>query len=234
MVEDVEEGVLRPLADEILDVVDDEDVDLHIVRQEIGELVADVYSVHILGLELVAGDIEDHQLRELLLDRDAYGLGDMGLSAFPFNEVAETIDRVEPGVDPDFLEPGVHEGAGIIGRVVGVDGDGAVHRRETLRGRIPHSLVGLDGMHQIHKARVGPDDPLQGLLYNVKECSFKILAEEVGGHLDGERRLDERHGHDRFEPGRELLGLDHLFYDAEAIVPNVDMSVLNLHRGLVR
>ena len=67
VVEDVEEGILRTLSHEILDVVHYQDIDFHVIGQEVCQLVADSHGIHVLGLELVAGDIEHHEFGEFLL-----------------------------------------------------------------------------------------------------------------------------------------------------------------------
>ena len=70
MVEDVEECALTSLADEILDIIDYEHIDLHVKRYEVSEFVPDMDSIHVLGLELVSGDIEHHEVRIFLLYGD--------------------------------------------------------------------------------------------------------------------------------------------------------------------
>ena len=99
---------------------------------------------------------------------------------------------------------------------------------------IAHRLLGLDGVHEVHQARVRADDPLEGFLDDVEIGSLKVLAEEVRRHFDRQGGLKHGHRPDRFEPGLELLGFNQLLDDAQAIVPYVYMSILNLHRGLVR
>jgi len=108
MIEDVEEGRLVALPYQILDIVDDEYIYLHIISQEVGELVADVHCVHVLGLELVAGHIEDYEVREFLLDGKADCIGHVG---FAQAGTAEDEQRIERGL------------AGIVGNVVSC-GDG--------------------------------------------------------------------------------------------------------------
>ena len=80
MVEDIEESVLGPLTDQILDIVHNQDLNLHIECKEICEFVLHIDCIHILGLELVSCHIQNYLLRELLLDGKTYGLGDMSLS----------------------------------------------------------------------------------------------------------------------------------------------------------
>ena len=65
---------------------------------------------------------------------------------------------------------------------------------------------------------------LQCRLENVKICIFEIFTEKLGRNLDLKRRFFECHRPDRLEPHGELLWIDVLPYEIEAIVPNQYMS----------
>ena len=95
VVEDVEESILRALAHQVLDVVNDQHVDLLVEGHEVGELVADGRGVDILGLELVAGHVEDLELRELLFDGDTDSLREVRLAE---PRTAEDKQRIERGL----------------------------------------------------------------------------------------------------------------------------------------
>ena len=93
VVEHVEEGILAPLSHEVLDIVDDEDVHPHVVRKEIREFVVDVDGIHVLGLELIPGNIENDEVGEFLLDGDTDGLGEMSLAKTRSAEDEQRIER---------------------------------------------------------------------------------------------------------------------------------------------
>ena len=93
MVEHIEEGVLGPLPHQVLDIVHDEDVDSLIESDEIHNPVA-LDGIHVLGLEFVPGDVENHLFLVFLLDGDADGLRDV---RFPEAGAAEEEQGVERG-----------------------------------------------------------------------------------------------------------------------------------------
>ena len=95
VVEDIEEGVLGSGALEVLDIVHDEDVYLLVESQEIGELVADVHGIHVLGLELVSVYVKHYEVRELVMYGDADRLCKMGLAEAG---AAENEKRIEGGL----------------------------------------------------------------------------------------------------------------------------------------
>ena len=97
MIEDVEERSLRTRTDKVLDIVHDQHVNLHVGGQEVGPLVPDIRGVHILGLELVAGDIKHHEFRIFLLYGNSYGLGEMGLAETRPSEEEERVERSVAG-----------------------------------------------------------------------------------------------------------------------------------------
>ena len=260
VIEHVEERILRPLPLQILDVVDDEDVYLHVEGQEIRQLVVHVDGIHELCLELVAADIEDDEVRILLVDADADGLGEMRLAetgatedeeriewgiagregdvlpyrdthlvALPFDQVGETIDGIETGVDVDPLQSGIHERTGRRTRLIGADRDGLVDRRVAVDLRELHHRLDLDGTDLVDQLGPRTDHALERHLDHVEEGVLQILAEEIGRNLDGQRGVDDGDRPDRLEPGLELTGLDYLLNDAQTVFPNIDMSVLNLH-----
>ena len=149
MVEDVEESRLGALAGQVLDVVYNKDVDLHVVGQEVRELVAHVHGVHILGFELVAGDIEHHEFGELLLDGKTGRLGDVGFAKTRTAEDEQRVERGFAGVRGDVFR-GVyrqtvavphHQVLEIIGRIEpGVDlhlGDAREHEGSGVAAGLP-------------------------------------------------------------------------------------------------
>lgn len=93
MVEDIEEGVLRGRTNHVLDVIDDEDIYLHVEGEEIRELIANRDGIHVLSLELVSGHIENRQVRILVLYRYSDRLCDMGLAEARTSEEEERVER---------------------------------------------------------------------------------------------------------------------------------------------
>ena len=80
MIEHIEERILRTLPQKVLDIIHYQHINPHIVSHELGQIVMLCQGCHILGLELVAGDIQHYKLGEFLLDGYAYRLCDMGLA----------------------------------------------------------------------------------------------------------------------------------------------------------
>ena len=58
------------------------------------------------------------------------------------------------------------------------------------------------------------------------EASEKEVAEEISRDLEGQGRIFQGDGLERFEPHIELLRLNDLLNDPETVVPNVDMLVV--------
>ncbi len=179
MIEHIEERVLGALSQEVLDVVHQQDVDLHVERHEIHEAVP-LHGIHILRLELVTGHIQDHEVRIAFLDGDAGRLDKMrlaearaaedeqrierGLSgregnvlsgrdahpvAFSLDQVRKAIDRIQPRVDLHPLDARENEGTRASGRLVGTDGNRLVGRSQAVGGGIDHGFLHLDGADHI-------------------------------------------------------------------------------------
>ena len=260
MVEDIEERRLGPLALKALDIIHYEDIYLFIVAEEIRQFIAHVHGVHKLGLEIVAVDVEHDQVREFLVDRNSYGLGQMGLAeagaaenhqrvegilsggggncaaggkshlvALAYYEIGKAVNGIQVGVDLDFGQARIHEGARIAGRLY-VHADFAVHRRSPGCCGHGHSRLAFHYLYKINQLGVGSDDALESLLDHIKVCSFEILAEEIGRDFYRERRIHYGDRPHRLEPGRELLRLYDLLHNPEEMAPNTDMSVVLVHR----
>ena len=154
MVEYVEEGILRAVAGKILNVIDDENVHLHVEGHEICELVVHI-CLHILRLEPVGRHIENYEFRELFLNCDTDCLSKVRLSesrtteeekrverrfsrrqrnalpcchahlvAFALHEVVETIDRIQLRIHLNSLKSRIDERSRRAG---------SVHRRNRNR-----------------------------------------------------------------------------------------------------
>ena len=80
MVEHVEECVLCTWAEQVLDIIDNKDVDFHVECQEVGKLVPDIDSIHILSLELVSCNVENYLVRIFLFNGDTDGLRQVRLA----------------------------------------------------------------------------------------------------------------------------------------------------------
>ncbi len=79
MVEDVEECVLGGRTDKLVDVIDHEDINPHVIGHEIRDLVL-LDRTHVLGLELIARHVKDNKVREGIVDGYADRLSEMGLA----------------------------------------------------------------------------------------------------------------------------------------------------------
>jgi hypothetical protein len=80
VVEYVKEGTLSTWALKILNIVNDENVNLHIECKEVSQFVADIRSIHILNLEPVRRNIKNHKFRIFLFDCDTDCLSKVCLS----------------------------------------------------------------------------------------------------------------------------------------------------------
>ena len=264
MVEHIEERILRSLALEVLDIIHEEDIDPHVVCEEIGKLVPH-RSVHVLGLELIPGHIEDDQFWIFLLDFvtdrlnqvslaetgsredeqrvewrfpgghcDALPCGDAHPVALPFDKILETVLRLEPWIDPDPLRPGEYEGAGVLGRMVGADRNGRIDGRVAHGRGIDHRLLVPDRADHIGQLRIGADRTAERALEKRQERIFDILPEELRRYLDRQFRLYEGNRPDGFEPGIELLRINVVGNDLQTVVPYGNMSIVYLHQGLFK
>ena len=262
VVEDIEESVLGCRADEVLDVIHDEDVDALVEGDEVNDTVA-LDGIHILGFEFVTRYVEHDLVLETLLDVDADGLGDVRLAetgtaeeeqrverglagglgdalagvhaqfvALPFHQVAEAVHRVQARVDLHAGGPGEDERAGRAGGLVSGNVDRVVGRRGALGCRKDHALAVLHGTDQIEQLGVCADGAADGHAEEILVSPFNVLAEEVGGDLYGELGSVQRNGTDELEPGRILLRIDVVLDDLQAVVPNRNMSFLDSHSGI--
>ena len=93
MIEYVEEGILSGRPYELLYVVHDKDIYPHVVSHEIVQLILHCHRIDILSLEFVARHIEHHQVREALMDFQAYCLSEVGLSESGTSENEKRIER---------------------------------------------------------------------------------------------------------------------------------------------
>ena len=80
MIEDIEESILSSLSHKILDIIHDEDIDLHIECKKVCKLVLHMHCIHILSLESVGRYVKYDKLRIFLLDLDTDSLSKMGLA----------------------------------------------------------------------------------------------------------------------------------------------------------
>ena len=208
MVEDVEESILGTLAHQVLDVVYDEDVDALVKRDEVHDAVA-LDGVHVLGFELVAGDV---QHLEAFFEFDADGLGDVRFPqprtaeeeerveggfarchgnafpgahtqfvAFSLDEVSEAVHRVQARVDPHALRAREYKGTGIAGGLKGGNGHRIVGGHGPLPCRQHHAFAVLDRTHQVEQLGVGADGAADGEADQVLETFFQIFAEKSEG-----------------------------------------------------
>ena len=178
VVEHIEERALGTLSLQVLDVVDDQDIDLHIEGQEVGQLVADVDGIHILRLELVAADIEDDEVRILLVDADADGLREVRLAEAWTAENEERVER----------------------RVAGRKGDVLPHRDAHLVAFTRHQVG-----EAVHRIEAGVDvDPLQAGIHEGAGRSAGLVGADRDGLVD--RRVAVDGG--KLHRGRHLDGAD--------------------------
>ena len=95
MVEHVEERILRARAEQILNIIDNKDIDLHVECQEVGKLVPDIDSIHVLSLELVSSHVENYLVWIFLFNGDTDGLRQVRLAE---SRGAEKEKRIEWGI----------------------------------------------------------------------------------------------------------------------------------------
>ena len=163
MVEHVEEGVLRSDSEKILDIVHDKDVYLHVEGQEVGKFVPDVHRVHVLGLELVAGDVEHNQVGMLLRYGKTYRLCEVGLSESGTSENEKRVEKGAAGGVGDILTGGdAHSVAFSLDKVVEVvDGIESgvdlypLHSGEDERSGIAFGGIGVDRDGLVHRSDRG-------------------------------------------------------------------------------
>ena len=148
VVEHVEETVLGTGSGKILDIVYYKDIYPLIEGYEIHNAVA-FDGIHVLGLELVAGDVQHHLVREVLLDVYAHRLGNVG---FPKPGAAKEEQRVEgsfsgslgnafSGAHAHLVAVSFHKvGEAVGGIEAGVDGD-ALDSGEHKRTGISRGLI---------------------------------------------------------------------------------------------
>ena len=193
MVEYVEEGILRGRADELLDVIHDEDIDPHVESHEVRQLVLYVHGIDVLSLELIAGHIEDDHVRIGFVHCDADCLCQMGLSksgtsedeqrverclarlvgdvdagveshfvALPLHQILETVGRIEPRIDLQFLYPRENERTRIAGRLESVDGNRSVLRNVSVRGGKLHRRILAYRMNPVHESGLRAEHSPEG------------------------------------------------------------------------
>ena len=77
--------------------------------------------------------------------------------------------------------------------------------------------------------RIRTDDPAEGLAEDVEVGLLYVLADEIGRHFYGKFRPLEADRTDLGKPGRELPRIDNVSYDAETVIPYVDMPFFFCH-----
>ena len=212
--------------------------------------------MHISRLEFVARHIEHHLVGELLLDRDADGLREVGLAETGAAEDEERVENRLAGGGGDVLTGGHAHLVALALDEVGeaVDGIEAridldlvqarIDERAGMggRGRVDGHLgihrgggplagethLRLVGHGADHVAQLGvlADHALERLAEDVQEGGFDVFLEEERRDLDGQFGVLQGDGADRAEPHLELLGLDVLRDDAQTVVPYLNMSLL--------
>ena len=119
MIEDVEEGILVSLTCKILDVIHDEHVYFLVEAYEISQPVLLEDGIHILGLELISGNIKHREFRMLFFDGIAYGLSQVSLAKSRAAEYEQGIERglarllgnVLAGGNAEMIALAVHQSA---------------------------------------------------------------------------------------------------------------------------
>ena len=92
MVKDIEKSILSALTDQILNVIHDQYIHLHIEGHEVSQLVLDSGSIHELGLKPIGRYIKHYELRIFLLDGNTDCLGDMRLAQTRSSEKEERVE----------------------------------------------------------------------------------------------------------------------------------------------
>ena len=263
MIEYMKECILCTRGCKLLDIIDYQDIHLHIEGKEVCQLVIDIDSIHVLCLEPVSRYVEDNQLRIFLLDGYTDRLGYVRL---PESRPAEKEERVKSrlagsrrnafsGSDAHLVALPFHEIVEtVFGLEPGVDlqpvqsriDERVGHlrgRRGDRHGRVlrgGHALSGdahgtvLDRTHRILQPGLGPYDPAQGLAEHVEKGRLDVFAEEVRRNLDREGAPVERQRAYRLEPSRKLLRFEYLLHDVQTLFPYADMSLCYFHlRGQI-
>ena len=256
MVEYVEEGILRTVAGKILNVIDDENVHLHVEGHEISELIVHI-SLHILRFEPVGRYIENYEFRELLLNCDTDCLSEVRLSeprtseeekrverrfsrrhrnalpcchahlvAFAFDEVVKTIDRIQLRIHLNSLKSRIYKRSRCAGSVHRRNRNRSVDGSVTLRCRAFHRRLDPYRLEDILKLSHRTDLLLERRLQKIEVVVLKPLHKECRWHFNRELGPSERHRTNRTEPYIKLLRLYILFYKAQAVVPNLYVSFL--------
>ena len=92
VIEYIEDRTLRTWTLEILDVVDDEDIHLHIEREKVCKFVLSVCRIHILDLEPVCRNIENYKFRIFLLYGNTDSLSKVSLAKSRTSEEEKRIE----------------------------------------------------------------------------------------------------------------------------------------------
>ena len=159
MIEYIEERILRALTHEILDVVHDQHIHLHIEGEEVSELVPHIDSIHVLGLEPVCRDIKDYKIRIFLLDGDTDSLCKMSLTETRTAEKEEWVESSLSWCERNALSSceshlvalTYHEVLKTIYRIELRIHLHSLDARENERSRIAASAVCLDGNRLVYR-----------------------------------------------------------------------------------
>ena len=259
MIEHIEESVLGPLTLQVLDVVHDQHVDSLVESDEIHDAVSLVgvhilglelvpaYIEHLKVLETLF-DVNADGLRNVRLAqsrateekeriergfsgslRNAFRGAHTQFVALPFHQIAETVNRIQPGIDSQALGARENKRTGSSGRLVSGNGHRIVGGCRCPAGGKHHSLVVLHGTHQVEELGVGPDGATDGVADQIRVSGFQILAEEVGRDLHREFGTLQGDRADALEPSVELLGINVAFDDPQTILPYRKISLLVCH-----
>ena len=261
VVEYIEESILGALAGQVLDVVHNEHVNALVEGDEIYNPVP-LPGIHVLGLEFMAGYVQDHQFRELFLDGNADGLGDVRFSQTRASVEEERVEGCFAGrlgnafrsVHSQFVALPFHQVAEAVYRIQArVDLEplqAREHKGTGLSSRLVSGnrdgIVGggrcrtgrqhhpflLCGAHQIEQLAIRSDGSPDGEPEQLFVRLFYILAEEIRRDLNGELGSFQGHRPDELEPGIELLRINVVLDDLQTVIPYRNMSFLVGHQGL--
>ena len=163
---------------------------------EVHEAVA-LDGVHVLGLELVAGHVEDHEVRILLLDGDAGGLDQVRLAETRSAENEQRVERspargvgnVAAGVDAELVALPFHEVREAVDRVQPRVDLQALDTGEDKRAGAAGRLRRVDGDRFVGRSQAMGGREHHGLL----QLHRADHVMELGAGADGalERHLEE-------------------------------------------
>ena len=152
------------------------------------------------------------------------------LVAFPFHKVAETVVRVELGIDLYPLESRNHERIRRTCLRVGRDRHRFVFRSIAMRRRIRKRRLDLYRPDRINQFCVRTDLPLHHFFQDIQIIVFEIFPEKFGRDLHCKGTFRKRHRPDRLEPSFKRLRADDILDYRQTSFPYKRMIFLSHQR----